>query len=405
MRMRSCTVALCVLVWGQTGGASAQGRVMTLSEVLARAREQAPQVLAARLAVDESRGRLVGASARFTSNPEVAAAVGNRDSVLNRFTDFELAVNQQLEPGARRSARLAGANAAIAQSSARVDEVTRRVLRTAAVAYYRVVHANGRVRLLAASQELAASVHAAADRRFRAGDIAVLDVNLARVALARVKADREAAQASRALALGELRGLLRTEVEIAVDTIVLPAPVEPGAALRSALDRPELRALEAAIQEADAEVRLGQTYAKPEYGLGARYSREEGDQVVLGGLTITLPMFSSGQEQRATGSARAARLRAELDAARAQVDTDLRAMLDAYARRLAAVSVLEAEAVPGLDENERLTTRSFEAGQIGLADLLLIRREILDTRFAHLDALLEAALARVDVDAAAGVLQ
>ena len=63
------------------------------------------------------------------------------------------------------------------------------------------------------------------------------------------------------------------------------------------------------------------------------------------------------------------------------------------------------EAIPGLDENERLTTRSFEVGQLGLLELLLVRREILDTRFQYLDALLEAALARVDLDASAAILR
>ena len=125
----------------------------------------------------------------------------------------------------------------------------------------------------------------------------------------------------------------------------------------------------------------------------------------MGGMTVTLPMFSKGQEQRAVGSARAARLRAELDAARMRVQIEVRAAFDAYNRRLAAVRVLEAEAIPGLDENEQLTTRSFEVGQLGLPDLLLIRREISDTRAQYLDALLEAALARIDLDASAGILR
>ena len=134
-------------------------------------------------------------------------------------------------------------------------------------------------------------------------------------------------------------------------------------------------------------------------------AREEGDQIVLGGLTVTLPMFSNGQEQRAVGSARAARLRAELDAARTRVQLEVRTAFDAYNRRLAAVRMLEADAIPGLDENEQLTTRSFEVGQLGLPELLLIRREILDTRSQYLDALLEAALARIDLDASAAILR
>jgi hypothetical protein len=52
-----------------------------------------------------------------------------------------------------------------------------------------------------------------------------------------------------------------------------------------------------------------------------------------------------------------------------------------------------------------LTTRSFDAGQIGLPELLVIRREILDTRAHYLDALLEAALAHIDFESSAGLLR
>jgi cobalt-zinc-cadmium efflux system outer membrane protein len=83
----------------------------------------------------------------------------------------------------------------------------------------------------------------------------------------------------------------------------------------------------------------------------------------------------------------------------------VRSAFEAYSRRLAAVRLLERDAMPGLDENDALTARSFEVGQLGLPELLLIRREILETRSQYLDALLEAALARMDLDASAGVLR
>jgi cobalt-zinc-cadmium efflux system outer membrane protein len=406
MRIGRSAVAVCAAVCLHAGMAGAQSRSLTLADVLTRAREQAPQIVGARLALEEARGRLLGASLRFQTNPEIDAALGNRNGPETRFTDFEVGLGQRFEPGARRSARIAGATAAIAQGSANIDEVTRTVLRVAASAYYRAVHANERITLLNATHELAASVHAIADRRFKAGDIAVLDVNIARTSLARVRADREGAEASKALALGELRQLLRLENDVGVEgSLVLPGPTDLTAALQTASQRPELRGLEAAIAEAEAELRVGLSFTKPEFGVGVRYSREEGDQIVLGGMTVTLPMFSKGQEQRAVGSARAARLRAELDAARTRVQLEVRAAFDAYNRRLAAVRVLEVEAIPGLDENEQLTTRSFDVGQLGLPELLLIRREFLDTRSQYLDALLEAALARIDLDASAGILR
>ncbi len=406
MRIGSCAVAACAAVCLLAGRADAQSRTLTLSEVLARAREQAPQIVSARLALEETRGRLLGASLRFQTNPEIDAGVGNRTGPDSRFTDLEVGLGQTFEPGSRRTARIAAATAAIAQSSAKIDETTRAVLRAAAAAYYQALHANQRIQLLNATQELAARVYSVADRRFKAGDIAVLDVNIARASLGRVRADREAAEALRALALGELKQLLSLEGDIAVGgELTRPGEADVAVLLQAASQRPELRALEAAVQQAEADVRLGTTFSKPDYGLDVRYAREEGDQILFGGITVTLPVFARGQELRAVGSARANRLRAELDAARTRVRLEVRAAFEAFNRRLAAIRILETEAIPGLDENEALTTRSFEVGQLGLPELLLIRREILDTRSQHLDALLEAALARIDLDASAGVLR
>lgn len=406
MRMPASCIAVCALVVGLAAPARAQTRALTLAEVLARAREQAPRIVSARLALEEARGRLAGASVRLQANPEVDAAVGTRRGDEARFTDFELGVGQSFEPGSRRSARVAGANAAIAQASAHVDDVARLVMREAAAAFHRAVYAGDRIRLLDAALDVAIGIHAAADRRFQAGDVAVLDVNLARATLTRLRAEREGVEASRALALGELRALLRLDGDLDVaGSLAPPGGVDLAGALSAADARPEIRALEAGVQEAEAESRLGDALAKPQYGVGLRYAREEGDQILLGALTVTLPIFSKGQESRAIGAARAARLRAELDAARARVTVEVRAAFEAFTRRLAAARLLEAEALPALDENERLSARSFEVGQIGLPDLLVIRREILETRLQYLDALLEAALARTELDASAGIMR
>ncbi len=400
-------IAVCAMVWMPDGSVAAQARTWTLADVLARARAQAPQIVSARLAVEEARGHVAGASVRQQSNPDLNLQLGYRNGERGRFADLQVGVRQTLDPGSRRDARIDAANALVEQGAAGVDDTTRTVLRLAAAAYYRAVHATARIWLLDRTQELAAGAYAVADRRFRAGDIAILDVNLARAALARTRANRQAALAARALAIGELKQLLLLRDEIAVEGD-LTAPIddpELAALQRSAADRPELRVLEAAVREATADVSLGQALAKATYGVGVQYSREEGDRIVLGGLTVTLPAFTSGQELRAVGAARATRLRAELDAARTRVQLEVQTALDAYRERRAAVRVLEAEALPGLDDSDALTTRSFDVGQISLPELLLIRREFLDTRFHHLDALLEAALARVDVDAAAGILR
>jgi cobalt-zinc-cadmium efflux system outer membrane protein len=378
---------------------------MTLPDVLTRAREQAPEIVSARLAIEEAKGRLAGASLRQTANPELGVALGNRNSPVERMTDYEIGFSQPLEPGGRRDARLAAANAGIDRTTATLEETTRQVLRAAAAAFYRAVHANERIRLLTAAEELASRVRQTAERRFQAGDIAVLDVNIARASLARVRSDRQSASAMATAALGDLKALLRIDGDLQVTGRLTGVEAQPANLLEAGLSRPEIKEIEAAIREAEADVQLGRSFQKPEFGVGAQYARDEGDRVISGGLKITLPLFSSGQELRATGLARAARLRSDLDLMKTRIRVEIMAAEQAYALRREAVRVLEAEALPGVDENDTLASRSFEVGQIGLPELLLLRREILDTRFQYLDAQLEAALARVDLLSRAGVLR
>ena len=405
MRVLWMALALAGAASLYPGAAGAQ-TVLGLADVLARAREQAPQIVTARLAVAEARGRVTGASLRLQANPELDLNAGNRQGGGTRSTDLQFGVNQMFEPGARRSARIAAATAQVDHSAVGVEEVTRDVLRDAALLFYQALYAGERVRLLTASPDLANSIYEVADWRFRAGDLAVLDVNLARSALVRARAQRSAGEAEQAAALGGLRALLRIEGPLAVEGSLALAPApEPDTLARSVEQRPELRGLEAAVREADADLSVAKSFQRPNYAVGMRYQREGGDNIVFGGVTFVLPVFSKGQELTATGTARGARLRAELDAARARVRIELQTALAAYDRRAAAARVLETEALPGLDDTDALTTRSFDVGQLGLPDVLVIRRELLDTRFQHLSALLEAALARVQVDAAAGVLR
>jgi hypothetical protein len=58
-----------------------------------------------------------------------------------------------------------------------------------------------------------------------------------------------------------------------------------------------------------------------------------------------------------------------------------------------------------LDDNDALARRSYEVGQIGLGELFLVRRETGEVRAALLERVAEAAEARVDLEARAGVLR
>lgn len=396
-------MASVALVWPCVS--TAQTR-LTIGDVLARARERAPAVVSARLALDEARARITGASIRWTTNPEFDFNIGNRQRTGLRSTDLDIGATQAFDAFGSRAARMAGAAAALDQAQAVVDGTVREAQRAAAGAFYELVYSAERIRLLTDGERTANSTREIAERRFAAGDIAALDVNLARIAAARAKSDRELAESEQFAATGRLRILLALDGPIAVDDrLILPGDADRAALVEAASRRSEVREIEATIREAEADVNLGRAAARPTYGIEFRFKQEDIDRIAIGGLRISLPVFSKGQQLRASGTARARRLRSDLQLARSRIGIEVDAAFEAYQRRLHAVRSLETGALAILNDSDSLATRSFEAGQISLVDLLLSRREILDTRFQYLTLVLEAALARVELDAIAAVMR
>jgi cobalt-zinc-cadmium efflux system outer membrane protein len=383
-----------------------QERVLTIDEALALAREQGMDVVLARGRVEEARARQLQAGRRFQENPVLEVNGGYRRS-QDDYLDFDTSVSQGLYAGSQRAARLAGTQAALDRTEAEVDEARRLLLRDVWTTFVRILVAQDRVALLMRSRESADALLAATERRYEAGEAAALEMNRTRIAAASARADQRAAEADGNAALAELKALLGLPPGESVEIrgkLESYQPRELEALLAGLDQRPDLRALAAELREAEAEVLLGQALARPGWGVRGGIAREEGADIVSAGVVVSLPVHNRGQETIAIGQARAAALRQALETARRAADAEVRGRYSALSRRLAAVRELEHTAVPALDDNESLALKSFEAGEIDLGELLLVRREILETRLAYLERLLEASLTRFELEAAAGVL-
>jgi outer membrane protein, heavy metal efflux system len=392
------------------GMAQAQtpGNELTLEQALNRARMKAPVLLSARARIEEARGRLKGASIILQTNPAVEGTLGPRLSNQGSTMDGELSISQDFEALGRRGARIAGAQTGVTREIAASREAGRGVLRDVASAFIRALAANEKLKVFTTADQIASGFLDTAERRYQAGDIPILEVNLAKNGAARARAELRSGRAELVIGLGELRVLLgmSPEEEFSVSgDLTSPKQYELAALVSTAEDRPDIRVLESELQGALSDERLGNTFKSPDFGLIARYQRDQGDNIAQAGVRVTLPVFSRGQELTATGTARAARIRGELEAIKTAIRNEVRTAFDAYTYRAEAFQDLERLALPSLLENETLARRSYEEGEIGLAELLLIRREILETRLAYVSTLLDAALAGVDLEFKSGVLR
>lgn len=384
-----------------------QERSLTLEEALALARERGAGIVLAKGRIEEARARQAQAGRRFQENPvlEVEGGPRFRDGTS---LDFQASISQGLDAGRRRSARLAGTQAALERAEADLDEARRLLLRDVWTAFARALAEQDRVALLQRSREAADTLLAATERRYEAGEATALELNRARTVAAGARAGQSEAEAAGDSALAELKALLGLspgETVVIQGGLAPRRPLELETLLAGIGQRPDLRALAAELREAEAEVLLGQALAKPEWGVRGGLGREEDAEIVTAGVVVSLPIHNRGQETTAVGEARAAALRQELTTARAAADAEVRGRYAALTRRLEAARELETTALPALDDNESLALKSFEAGEIDLGELLLIRREILETRLAYLDRLFEASLTRFELEAAAGALQ
>jgi outer membrane protein, heavy metal efflux system len=407
----SVVIGAAVLIWASTVlSSSAQSRQssLTLEAVLAQVRARAPDVVVALTRVEEARGRLLGASSRFRDNPSLEIESGPRSGASGeRSWDLSAGVAQTFETGGQRRARLAMADSDVRRESASVDEMMRLVARDVAIAYVRALGSQQRVTLLTEAEQVARDLQAASERRYQAGDIAALDLNLTRIALARATSERTAAAAEAGRALLPLRLALGLDGDepVALSGPLERAPTAKATLLTAVEQSPGLRAVDAEIARARAEIQLGRGMRRPDVAARVLFQREEGDRAVLGGLTFTLPMFERGQGTTAEATARARRLTLEREGARRAMTVGIEVELAAYARHAEGVTTLRDVALPAAQDNETLALKSFEAGEISLLNLLLVRQDATAIRLSYVDALTDAAVAAVEIDSRAGVFR
>lgn len=406
MHARTAFAVLLATICG-TGAADSQ-TVLTVDRVLHLVAQQHPQVLVAKARVRQAEGALTTARAPLSTNPEVDLFLGSRRVVGGRSPEFELSLAQRFEVAGQRGQRINAAITGVRQQEHEVAAAILEAQTAALMALYRAAHAQGVREVTDEALRLAQEVVAAAQARYDAGETAILDVNVARVEEARARRDLLAAEAGLEGTLGLLRELLAlsSDETVRVETTLRAPEVPEIDALLSQLSaRADLLALGAVAAQSEAELRLAKSARVPDLYGGVGFRREDGEPIVGLRFGVSLPIFQRHGGAIATASARLTESNTALEARRRALDARLRAAHARYVVTRRAAEAFSSAALPLLRENEELVRQSYQAGKIGLLELLVLRREGFAARREALDAQLEASLAAVEVRGLAGSLR
>lgn len=367
-----------------------------------------PSLAAARLRIDQARGRVLGAGR--LANPELE--IDFSQNVRTPERSFGVAFIQRFPLTARLRLEKAVSQAQLAAADAEVRDAERKLAAeaSAAAVKYLAVRAQRELRRqqLANSRDQTEFI----SRRVAAGEASA--VELAQVDLEGQQLTVEMLQldAARAALEGELRSLLGVPAAEAVEISgalatpgTLPAPGASGEG------RADLRAARHAADAARESVGLAKAQRWEDVGVGLTAAGERTEDAPEGlstdyflglKLSMPLPIWNRNQGGIAEASAAAARADQEAEAIAFNIRSEAEAARGEMAALARLVGEMDDLLLPNAAQVEDQLRASYGTGQTPLTEVLRARARRLELAQRRVDALRDYHLARVRYDASIG---
>lgn len=412
MAAPACIVALALPV-------AAADTPLPLADAVAMALEHNGELKA--LKAEREIARAAVTRAGLWTNPtlelegESGALTGSSDE-----NSFSVGLAQEFVLGGKRAKRLAVAEREAEEVDLRLADRQRLLTLEVKRAFLEHILANRRLELARGSADLNRQLLGIARERYAAGDVPELEVNLARVEVARgtgrvLDARRELpAIRSRLLTLMGLEPL--ADVEPGEPPAHRSVSGTPDELTRLALaHRPDLRALTAARAAADAAMEAAEAERLPNLTAGLFYTHERStddigtsepktsDNLLGVRLSIPLPLFDRNQAGIQETRGRAGGADARLGAARQAVAREVAAELARLQAAEEAVTLYEQEIIPHLDENLKIVQEAYRLGEIGILAVIEEQKKYYEVREGFLAETHNRDLARATLEATLGV--
>ena len=352
---------------------AATSHAQTLGDALEQAWSRHPQAQVFNAREMEANARAELAAGLTPAPPSMSLSnVSDRLNAATGKDAWELEVATPMWLPGQRAARGREAQSAHLDVTARRSALRLQLAAEVREAWWAVAGARNTLELATRRVAAATTLLADVQRRFKAGELARIEANLAD--LERLTAESEALDGQAALRQAELAYRTLTGADAPV---VLGDEVEPPAA-DAARPHPQLIAAQALAQLAQARLGVSQLTGRDAPELALRWVRDRGDTNAAYadsvGIKVTVPFGSNGRLKQETSAATAEALQADAELALTQQRLELdvaRTQRDAQTAQLQLAKAQERLALT--DDTLRLTEKSFALGESDLASLLRAR--------------------------------
>ena len=412
VRILSAVALVCTAL--TAASVSAQG--ITLGQAIERALAASPAIRTAAAELPAVEGELAEARAPFFNNPQVSGEVGSRDARQpaasnERSREWAVGLSQAFEIAGqqrfRRETALQNREAAeqnVAEARAQtIFDVSERFVKVLSL----------QTRIPSEEQTLALIDRSAAviKRRVDAGEDSILDANLAAVEAERARNNVAVLQEQLIQARADLAASVQWpagETLEAVGTLDdVPAARALDELVAAASARPLLRFLDSRERAARSRLALERALVYPDVTLGITHAREgpndTRERVTLFSVSVPLPFWRRNQAGIGRARSELTQVEIERQSTVRQVEAQVRALWARRQNLIQRVANLNAALLPRLAQNQELTRKAFDAGELGLVPLLLANRQLVEAQRDLIDARTELRLATTALEAAAGI--
>ncbi len=367
---------------------------LTLREALSLSLLQNPEIKAFAFEVRAREAAVLQAG--LLPNPELGAVVENfGNNALQGFdsTTITLQLSQLIELGGKRAARTEATQLARDLAGWDYERERIKVLTETHKAYVEVLSAQVRAALSRQVVALAEEVAAAAAKRVMAGKVSPVEETKAGVATASVRieltrAERELEAARQRLAATWGSTAPRFKRALGVLEAVLPIP-----SLEQLVERirqnPELARWATEIAERQAVIGLEETRAIPDLtaSFGVRRFTEPGDDALVVGISLPLPVFNRNQGAVLEAQRRLTKAEEERRVVEVRVATALSSAYQKLAGAHAEIMALKAQVLPGAQSAFEAASKGYRLGKFSLLDVLDAQRTLFGAKAQYLRAL------------------
>ena len=417
-RVRSSCAASALLV---CHASSVTPAPLTLQQAWALAERANPTLQVTKANVAAAQGELSQTHTLLFNNPQITVdgakrdissigAVGADNQANISNLEGSIGLSQTFELAGQQGKRRSAAEQSLSATQQTIEAIRRQIRAEVEKRFVQVLRLQQRVRDQKQALELIEKALAVTRKRITAGEASRLDGNLAKVEAERARNQvallKEQLIVARAI-LARLLQLPQGSVPEARGSLE-PAPTTYTLRilLQGAAHSPAVRALDFRESAAQSRLDLEHALGYPDLTVVLSYGNEvefDSDaKITTLSLSLPLPLFNRNQSGIGRAIAELTQAQIEKQVAQRNTGARVRALWQQLVSLRARAERLKSLVLPCLNENQRLSTTAYREGEIGISQLLLVARQVLDARRDLLDARTELRLTQTALEAAAG---